>query len=359
VLYTFAGGSDGANPDAGLIFDASGSLYGTTVFGGPLGCAYLSFNLGCGVVFKLTPPTISGGAWTETVLHSFTGGSDGANPFAGLIFDASGALYGTTAQGGNTATTGDGIGGGTVFKLAPSAIAGGAWTETVLYSFCSRTGCSDGANPFAGLIFDASGALYGTTAQGGGGTPFGGTVFKLTPPALLGGAWTESVLHSFTSGSDGDLPWAALIFDASGALYGTTRLGGGGPSCFGLNDGCGTVFEITGSGFVIPVLVPPSEIATTASGLAYSRVSQTFNGTITLTNISSSGISGPMQILFTGLTAGVTLVNATGDFSGSPYLTVPGLASLAPGQVATVGVQFKDPSFSTINFTPVIYSGSL
>ncbi len=110
---------------------------------------------------------------------------------------------------------------------------------------------------------------------------------------------------------------------------------------------------------MLPPVVPPSEVATTASGLAYSRVSQTFNGTVTITNISSGVINGPLQILFTGLTAGVTLANATGNFSGAPYLTVPAVASLAPGQSATVSVQFDNPSFGTINFTPVIYSGSI
>ena len=105
--------------------------------------------------------------------------------------------------------------------------------------------------------------------------------------------------------------------------------------------------------------VSPSQVATTASGLAYSRVSQTFNGTVTLTNISSSAISGPLQIVFTGMPANVTLVNATSNLSGTPYLTVPAVASLAPGQSATVSVQFKNPSNATINFTPAIYSGSI
>jgi hypothetical protein len=105
------------------------------------------------------------------------------------------------------------------------------------------------------------------------------------------------------------------------------------------------------------VLVPPSQLMTTASGLAYSRVSQTFNGTLTLKNISSSAISGPLQVLFTGMPSTVTLVNATGKLSGTSYLTVP-TASLAPGQSVTVSVQFTDPSNATINLIPAIYSGS-
>jgi YVTN family beta-propeller protein len=102
----------------------------------------------------------------------------------------------------------------------------------------------------------------------------------------------------------------------------------------------------------------PSEVATTASGLAYSRVSRTFNGTVTITNISSNTINGPFQIVLKGLTAGVTLANATGVFAGSPYLTAPGVTGLASGQSATVAVRFDDPSFATINFTPAIYAGS-
>jgi hypothetical protein len=99
--------------------------------------------------------------------------------------------------------------------------------------------------------------------------------------------------------------------------------------------------------------------ATTASGLAYSRVSKTFNGTVTITNISTSPISGPFWILFMGLPSGVTLANATGSFSGSPYLMVPAVTTLAAGQSATVGVQFNDPSFAAINFTPAVYWGRL
>jgi uncharacterized repeat protein (TIGR03803 family) len=167
VLHSFTG-SDGAFPLAGLIADSAGNLYGTTVSGGTGGC---SQGAGCGVVFKVSP------SGTETVLYSFTGGSDGAFPEAGLIADRAGNLYGTTNRGG-------GSGGGVVFKLSSSG------TETVLYSF---TGGSDGRNPQAGLIADSAGNLYGTTEGGGSGN---GVVFKLS----LGG--TETVLHSFT-GSDG------------------------------------------------------------------------------------------------------------------------------------------------------------
>lgn len=123
--------------------------------------------------------------------------------------------------------------------------------------------------------------------------------------------------------------------------------------------GTGGVTITSINGVSLPPVVPASQVATTASGLAYSRVSQTFNGTLTVTNISSGAINGPLQILFTGLTADVTLKNATSALSGTPYLTIPAVASLAPGQSATVNIQFENPSNAAINFTPIIYSGSI
>src|ERR1700730_2921679 len=216
VLYSLTSGSDGANALAGLISDNQGALYDTTEIGG-------TGNVG--TVLKLTPPANGQTAWTETVLYSFKGGSDGATPIAGLIADNSGALYGTTAGGGSGNN-------GTVFKLTPPAKGQTAWTENVLHSF---KGGSGGATPIAGLIADNSGALYGTTAGGGSGN--NGTVFKLTPPTKGQTAWTETVLHSFKGGSGGATPIAGLIADNSGALYGTTAGGGSGNN--------GTVFKLT------------------------------------------------------------------------------------------------------------------
>jgi uncharacterized repeat protein (TIGR03803 family) len=237
TLNDFQGGSDGAAPIGSLIFDAAGALYGTTIAEGNAGCASALGISGCGTVFKLTPPATSGGAWTKSVLYNFAGGGDGAHPFAGLIFGAAGALYGTTYDGGGSGCT-DGAGCGTVFKLTPPTVSGGAWTESVLYSF---TGVGGDASPYAGLIFDAAGALYGTTSGENG---FGnGTVFKLTPPANSDGAWTESVLHGFTGGSDGSFPMAGLLLDASGALYGTAGFGSG--TACGSGNGCGAVFKLT------------------------------------------------------------------------------------------------------------------
>ncbi len=211
VLYHFKGGSDGAAPAASLVEDSAHNLYGTTTSGG-------TSNLG--TVFEISPP---GTVWTETVLYSFAGGSDGANPYGNLIFDKAGNLYGTTSAGGGNANCGGGC--GTVFELSPPATQGGAWTETVLYSFAGQ---SDGANPYAGLIMDKSGNLYGTTQTGGGvscGAATCGTIFELSPPAAQGDPWTETVLHAFGKGSDGTHPMAGLTFGLRGAIFGTTPTG--------------------------------------------------------------------------------------------------------------------------------------
>lgn len=207
VLYSF-NGADGAYPQASLILDNAGNLYGTTSGGG-------AYNEG--TVFELMRK--AGGGWTERILHSFKGGADGAYPSANLIFDASGSLCGTTYAGGSNAE-------GTVFELTPQA--GGNWTERVLHSFGNG---KDGEHPYSGLVLDGSGNLYGTTYEGSDSS---GTVFELTPKA--GGGWTEKVLHSFGQGKDGSSPYASLIIDTAGDLYGTTYAGGA--------DGFGTVFEL-------------------------------------------------------------------------------------------------------------------
>jgi uncharacterized repeat protein (TIGR03803 family) len=227
-LYAFKGGAkDGSTPTGGLIFDSAGNLYGTTQVGGE--------GRG-GTVFELSP--VSGGQWTETILHSFTynHGADGIYPYAGLVFDAAGNLYGTTLNGGGgycTDSEGYRDGCGTVFELSPAA--GGGWSETILHEFGKA---KDGANPAGGLIVDAAGNLYGTTLYGGinsNGINSSGTAFELLPS---GGSWVETVLHNFnSSSSDGSSPAAGLIFDAAGNLYGTTSVGGA--------QGGGIVFELT------------------------------------------------------------------------------------------------------------------
>jgi uncharacterized repeat protein (TIGR03803 family) len=219
VLYSFDPASrDGLNPQASLIFDTSGNLYGTTFGGGSNVCFGGIFD--CGTVFELSPA--AGGGWTEKVLHNFGKGTDGVNPSAGLIFDASGNLYGTTYEGGAYYY-------GTVFELSPAA--DGGWTEKVLHHF--NYNGKDGMYPAASLISDASGNLYGTTF--GGGASNAGTVFELTPSA--NGSWTEKILYSFaTHGRDGMYPSGGLSVDGSGNLYSTTSGGG--------IYGWGTVFEL-------------------------------------------------------------------------------------------------------------------
>jgi uncharacterized repeat protein (TIGR03803 family) len=205
LLHSFRNTPDGANPQAGLIRDAAGNLYGTTYYGGTGHCS----GHACGVVFKVAK------AGKETVLYTFNG-TDGAQPLAGLVRDKAGNLYGTTSAGGASDL-------GTVFKLDP------AGHETVLHSF---TGSPDGRYPCAALILDPEGDLYGTTA--GGGTSDSGTVFEMDT------AGKESVLYSFTGGADGNGPSGSLIRDRAGNLYGTTYDGG----AFAL----GTVFQLDTTG---------------------------------------------------------------------------------------------------------------
>jgi uncharacterized repeat protein (TIGR03803 family) len=200
VLHSF-NSSDGDGPDGLLVFDGAGNLYGTTYFGG----AHNS-----GTIFKLSPE--KNGQWTETVLHTFDFRQGGANPYAGLVMDAAGNLYGTTYDGGTRSHIClDGC--GEVFELARGTH--GQWSYIALYDF-TDTG-NAGSYPYGGVVLDASGNLYGTTSQGGTGS--GGTVFKLTRGTH--GKWAESVLHSF-DGKDGYGPTTSLVFDAAGNLFGTT-----------------------------------------------------------------------------------------------------------------------------------------
>jgi len=214
---------DGATPAGDMIMDENGALYGTTqqtayAGGGP--------SSG-GTVFKVTPPAAGSSNWSFNLLYCFRGGSDGLGPVAGLIRDSTGALYGTTADGGAFHN-------GTVFRLKPPPSGKSTWTETILYSF---KGGADGADPSGSLVIGSGGVLYGTT-KGTDKNP--GTVFKLTPPASGQTDWLESVVHVFTGGTDGAFPSAGLILDSHGNLYGTTE--GGVSSSFG------TVFKLVPSG---------------------------------------------------------------------------------------------------------------
>jgi uncharacterized repeat protein (TIGR03803 family) len=185
------------NPQDNLTFDVLGNLYGTAGGG-----AFSS-----GVVFELSPAS---GGWSYAVIHSFPvpalGGIDGAYPEAGVIADASGNLYGTTAGGGSLML-------GTVFELSPGAAD---WSSTLLYSF---QGLADGADPKAPLVFDAAGNLYGTVTQDAGE----GGVFELSPSGS--GSWIDSTVLAF-EGTDGSIPYAGLVLDSEGNLYGTTEFGG-------------------------------------------------------------------------------------------------------------------------------------
>lgn len=214
VLYSFKGVPDGVGPDAALVFDSSGNLYGTTYEGG---------TARQGTVFELSPG--SGGQWSESVPHSFNeADGDGAYPKDSLLVDSSGDLYGTTWMGGSGSCY---FSCGIVFEVSPEV--SGGWTESILYNFSG----ADGANPDANLIADPAGAFYGTTqASGAYG---GGAVFRLEKEP--GATWSETLLYSFkVQGGDGVLPLSGLLFDPSGNLYGTTYGGGA------YNKG--TVFEL-------------------------------------------------------------------------------------------------------------------
>lgn len=220
VLYSFAGGSDGMFPQGTPLSDTAGNLYGVAYQGGGGSCDVGGFS-GCGTIYEFT----AGGA--ETVLHDFSGGSDGALPFGSLIMDSSGNIYGTTSEGGNSGCTEYGC--GTVFKLGSD----GAFS--VLHSF---SGGTDGGQPMGRLFLGRDGDLYGTTVSGGNacsGEGGCGTIFKLAPDG------TMTILHAFNGASDGSFPYGGLIKGPGGYLYGTASEGAG-TGCFGF--GCGTVFKI-------------------------------------------------------------------------------------------------------------------
>ena len=204
ILYSFKGGTDGAGPQGGLVFDTAGSLYSTTEFGGASDQ---------GTVFQLTPT--GGGTWQETILTSLNSRT-GYHPLAGLAIDAKGNLYGTTVSKS------------TVFELSP--LGNGKWAKKVIHTFQGVSG--DGNDPQAPITVGPNGTLYGTTLSGGNQPCECGTVYQLTRSS--NGAWTERILHNFTN-LNGDEPRGAVILDAAGNLYGTTKYG---------NNGFGSVFEL-------------------------------------------------------------------------------------------------------------------
>lgn len=215
VLYSFCAiwpsCTDGAGPASSLVFDSQGNLYGTTPIGGAFGE---------GVVFELSP---SKGGWTEKVIHNFDdSNSDGSQPYAGVILDRAGNLYGTTLSGGAYKD-------GTVFRLTYS---NDQWAETILHNFCGPTNCDEGLGPVAPVVMDPKRRLYGTTSKGGRYFN-GGTVFQLSKAQT---GWTTKPVYSFSCGYDGGYPAAGVILDQSGNLYGTTFEGGASDR--------GTVFKV-------------------------------------------------------------------------------------------------------------------
>jgi uncharacterized repeat protein (TIGR03803 family) len=216
-IFDFNSNSVGADPNGSLVFDSAGNLYGTAEGGGS--CSVVSS--GCGLVFELSPS--SGGGWTETILHTFSG-TDGNLPTAGVVFDSHGNLYGTTYEGGAYNK-------GAVFELTPTA---SGWQEQVLYSF---TGAGDGNIPTYGVVLDSAGNVYGTTVLGGSNDE--GVLFQLTGSDS---SWTENVLLNFNSSNGtGSSP---LAFDAAGNLYGTFGGGGGNYNPYRL----GTIYELSPNG---------------------------------------------------------------------------------------------------------------
>jgi hypothetical protein len=227
VLYSFKAGTDGANPNGGLIFDKAGAIYGTTYSGANQDCNFGQGEIGCGMVFRLSPPTTKGSAWTEHVLHRFKAADDGGQPNGSLVLDATGRLYGTAGGGANQ-------GKGIVFRLNRTSHR--TWEDSLLYDLKNGR---NGESPHAGVVFDAEGNLY-TTASGGG-VVGGGTIIRLHPASK--NSWALSVLHDFKGNPDGSYPASKVTFDAAGNLYGTTQQSGTGQSCG--NYGCGTVFEVS------------------------------------------------------------------------------------------------------------------
>ncbi|HLY58523.1 MAG TPA: choice-of-anchor tandem repeat GloVer-containing protein, partial [Stellaceae bacterium] len=330
TLHAF-GGSDGFASQTPLVADASGNLYGTAAEGG-------SSNRG--VVFELSPPGTSGGAWTYTVIHNFGGATDGADILGGLAFNAFGTLFGTSYMGGTadqgmiyalvppktegaawtqprlfnfgpsnltgywpasglvfrsgkfygTASYGGSNEGGLVFALVPPTGTGQPWTESVLYDF-QAYGSGDGYSPQAGLAFDSKDNIYGTTISGGANS--NGAVFELSP--VTGGGWTETVIYSFgEQANDGSLPHGPLLPGAGGVLYGTTSQGG--------TAGAGTVFE----------LVP-------GSGGWTEKILYSFANN----NIDGIGPQGPLAIDSTGRIYGATPFGGTKAF-GTIFRLTPG-----------------------------------
>jgi uncharacterized repeat protein (TIGR03803 family) len=307
ILYSFTGGADGAEPYEGVTLDAKGNLYGTAVSGGSGSC-----EGGCGVVYKLTN---SGGTWTQTIIHAFTGGDDGSGPGARVTVDRGGNIYGMTPTGGayglgtickihevaggwnfrvihtftggddggsgsagrlilrrgrlyGAATTGGAHGAGVIFELRPTAV--GEWDFRPIYAF---QGQPDGSFPYGALLFTSSGKIYGTTYYGGDNGV--GAVYELSP--RRNGEWDERVIYSFQKGTDGNSPISNLVRDAAGNLYGTTSEGG---------LGSGVIFKLSPIGggqwtqSVVHPFAGPPDGAFAYNGLVVDRFGNFYGATV-------------------------------------------------------------------------------
>ncbi len=317
VLHTFTGGADGYEPFAGVTLDQQGRIYGTTYSGG---------IRNAGVVFRLAR---EGGGWTLSPIYSFgSQGHDGSTPYSRVVFGPGGLLYGTTVYGGAQNF-------GTVFSLQPPATACKSalcpWIESILYSF---TDGADGAFPeFGDLVFDQAGNIYGTTAAGGSSN--GGVVFKL---ARSGSGWTQSVIWNFTGGSDGGGPYAGVIFDNAGNLYGTVGSGGSG--------GYGTIYELspTQSGWSETTLYSfTGEFGYGSGGL----VRDTHGNLFGITGGLDGGISAAYELTPQNGSWSFTLLQNFGDeYVGAVAAPTFDSHGILYGSLPTVGNDFTGEIFS-------------
>jgi uncharacterized repeat protein (TIGR03803 family) len=336
TLHSFDG-TDGGNPFAGLVQATNGNFYGATYAGG----ASAACTDGCGTIFTITP------AGTLTTLYSFCSESDctdGQQPYGRLVQGTDGNLYGTASAGGAG-------GGGTVFKIT----LGG--TLTTLYSFCSESDCTDGQQPFAGLVQASNGSFYGATTEGG--IDNDGTVFQINSGGTL------TTLHSF-DGTDGDFPAASLIQATDSNLYGTTQAGGAGCSS---GSGCGTAFKITPGGTLTTLKIFNPTVGTflyagllqATNGMFYGTAGYNGNtGDGTVFSLSE-GLSPFVETLPTSGTVGATvkvlgtnLTGATGvTFNGTPATFTVVSASLitttVPAGATTGRVRVTTPSGTLVS----------
>ena len=301
VIHKFSNGGDGATPQAGLTMDASGNFYGTTSFGGYQGDGFCLTDGGCGVVFRLSH---RGTGWVVEGLYQFVGGSDGDAPLARVVFGPDGALYGTTQSGGNGGCT-EGDGCGTVFRLTPQPRPcprfSCPWNETVLHAF---TGGSDGEIPYYGdLAFDSAGNIFGTTPLGGINNQ--GILYKIS---RQDGSWTESVAYTFV-GAPAQYPQSGVVFDSTGNIYGPA-LGGS------LDDGVIYELQPLAGGWTESTLFTftgGDNGAGPAGGLIFDRMGNLYGTTVS----GGPGTNGGTVYQLVHSATGWTLTTLTGIFGGS------------------------------------------